>query len=147
VIFLFLLVIAIMQTGINRNISNYHKVLTAKNENAINWVELHPETLFIDIDYSDQLHRPSLFASAPRIKGNNLIDGASFINTPTYHSLLAKNNIQNLTIDIVGKPAVFISNDAAFYSNYREFMKEHYGVECGFVPYIGLEDAKLVIWR
>lgn len=147
VIGLFLLVIAIMQTGINRNISNYHKELTAKNENAIKLVGLHPETLFIDIDYSDQLHRPSLFAPAPRIKGNNLIDGASFINTPTYHSLLAKNNIQNLTIDIVGKPAVFISNDAAFYSNYREFMKEHYGVECGFVPYIGLEDAKLVIWR
>gem|GEM_PF-2022471 len=147
VIGLFLLVIAIMQTGINRNISNYHKELTAKNENAIKLVGLHPETLFIDIDYSDQLHRPSLFAPAPRIIGNNLIDGASFINTPTYHSLLAKNNIQNLTIDIVGKPAVFISNDAAFYSNYREFMKEHYGVECGFVPYIGLEDAKLVIWR
>lgn len=147
VIFLFLLVIAIMQTGINRNISNYHKVLTAKNENAINWVGLHPETLFIDIDYSDQLHRPSLFAPAPRIKGNNLIDGASFINTPTYHSLLAKNNIQNLTIDIVGRPAVFISNDAAFYSNYRQFMREHYEVECGFVQYEGLDDAKLVIWR
>jgi hypothetical protein len=85
--------------------------------------------------------------AAPRIKGNNLIDGASFINTPTYRSLLAKNNIQNLTIDIVGRPAVFISNDAQFYSNYRQFMREHYGVECGFVPYIGLEDALQVVWR
>ena len=147
VVGLLLVVFAIMQTGINRNISNYHKVLTAKNENAINWVELHPETLFIDIDYSDQLHRPSLFVAAPRIKGNNLIDGASFINTPTYQSLLAKNNMQNLTIDIVGKPAVFISNDAQFYVNYQRFMMEHYGVECGFVPYIGLEDALQVIWR
>ena len=147
VVGLLLVVFAIMQTGINRNISNYHKELTAKNENAINWVELHPETLFIDIDYSDQLHRPSLFLAAPRIKGNNLIDGASFIYTPTYHSLLAKNNIQNLTIDIVGRPAVFISNDAQFYSNYRQFMREHYGVECGFVPYIGLEDALEIVWR
>jgi hypothetical protein len=147
VVGLLLVITAITQTGINRNISNYHKALSAQNENAIKLVESHPETLFIDIDYSDQLHRPSLFAVAPRIKGNNLIDGASFINTPTYHSLLEKNNIKNLTIDIVGRPAVFISNDAQFYSNYRQFMREHYGVECGFVPYIGLEDALEIVWR
>jgi hypothetical protein len=61
VVGLLLVVFAITQTGINRNISNYHKELSAQNENAIKLVESHPETLFIDIDYSDQLHRPSLF--------------------------------------------------------------------------------------
>ncbi|MBC8173163.1 MAG: hypothetical protein H7X71_04580 [Chitinophagales bacterium] len=141
-----LFAIAFIQLGINRNISKANALLQKNNVKNVAVINEHAGTIFIAVDCSLHFHQPFLFRQPPGFKHHNFIDGATFTNSPVYDKLLQKNDLDNLTSDLMGREVVFISGDSLFFDYYKKFLTEHYSLHIVFEEYPALPDAKKVIW-